>query len=116
MNKENTGTIKQILGAVVDVEFEGSLPKIFTALTATVGGKKLVLETEQHIGSNVVRAVAMGSTDGLRRGDKVESSGAGITVPVGKETLGRMFDVLGDPIDGQAAPKTEKGSENPRGP
>jgi F-type H+-transporting ATPase subunit beta len=105
-NKE--GIIKQIIGAVVDVYFEGDLPEIYTALETEVRGEKLILETEQHIGSNLVRTIAMGSTDGLRRGDKVINTGAGITVPVGKATLGRIFDVLGRPVDGKEPPKAEK--------
>jgi len=95
------GKIKQIIGAVVDVQFSGELPEIYTALETRVKGRKLVLETQQHIGSNLVRAIAMGTTDGLRRGDEVENTGQGITVPVGRETLGRIFNVLGEPVDGR---------------
>src|SRR3989339_441060 len=108
MNKENTGIIKQVIGAVVDVEFSDRLPDIFSALEVGRGEKKLVLETQQHLGYNVVRAVAMGSTDGLRRGDPVLDTAGGISVPVGNETLGRIFDVLGNAVDGREAPKTEK--------
>ncbi|MBU4347474.1 F0F1 ATP synthase subunit beta [Candidatus Parcubacteria bacterium] len=108
MSNTKTGTIKQIIGAVIDVHFEGELPEIYTALEVESQGKKVVLEAQQHIGSNVVRAISMGSTDGLKRGDKVINTGAGITVPVGDETLGRIFDVLGNPVDGKAAPKTDK--------
>lgn len=104
----NFGTIKQIIGAVVDVQFETELPEIYTALETDIKGKMLVLETEQHIGSNIVRTVAMGSTDGLRRGDKVINTGAQISVPVGKETLGRIFDVLGNPVDGGEPVRTAK--------
>ncbi len=106
--RKNIGEIKQIIGAVVDAQFESELPEIYTALETEVDGQKLVLETQQHIGSNSVRAVAMGSTDGLKRGDKVFNTGAGISVPVGDETLGRLFDVLGNPIDGLSPPKTKK--------
>lgn len=106
--RKNIGEIKQIIGAVVDAQFESELPEIYTALETEVDGQKLVLETQQHIGSNSVRAVAMGSTDGLKRGDKVVNTGAGISVPVGDETLGRLFDVLGNPIDGLSPPKTKK--------
>lgn len=106
--KLETGKVKQIIGAVVDVEFKGDLPKVFTALETTINDKKLVLEIQQHLGSGLVRSIAMGSTDGLRRGDKVKNTGKGISVPVGPKTLGRMFDVLGNPIDGKVAPKTEK--------
>jgi F-type H+/Na+-transporting ATPase subunit beta len=94
------GTIKQIIGAVVDVHFEKDLPEIYTALEADASGKKVVLEVQQHLGFNVVRAISMGSTDGLQRGGEVISRGEGITVPVGKETLGRIFNVLGESVDG----------------
>ncbi len=105
----NKGTIKQIIGAVVDVQFEEKLPEIFNALEIKLeGDNKLVLETQQHIGSNVVRCIAMGSTDGLKRGMEVLDTEAPISVPVGPETLGRMFDVLGKPIDGKEAVVTEK--------
>ena len=107
-NNRNLGLIKQIIGAVVDVRFEAELPEIYTALKTKIQDKELVLETQQHIGSNLVRAVAMGSTDGLKRGDSVINTGAGISVPVGSKTLGRIFDVLGNPVDGQEAVKTEK--------
>jgi len=108
--KEKTiGKIKQIIGAVVDVEFaDGNLPEIFTALEIESNGKKITLETQQHTGSNVVRTIAMTSTDGLKRGDEVVNTGEMISVPVGKETLGRIFDVLGNAVDGQPTPKTEK--------
>ncbi len=103
-----TGIIKQIIGAVVDVYFEDHLPKIYNALETEIQGKKLILEVEQHIGSNLVRTIAMGSTDGLKRGDKVIDRGEGISVPVGEATLGRIFDVLGNPVDGKGDVKTEK--------
>lgn len=102
------GKIKQVIGAVVDVYFEDSLPEIFTALEINTPKGKLVLETQQHIGANTVRTIAMGSTDGLSRGDKVINTGAGISVSVGNETLGRIFDVLGNPVDGEAEVKTAK--------
>ncbi|PLX21029.1 F0F1 ATP synthase subunit beta [Candidatus Parcubacteria bacterium] len=105
---EKLGKIKQVIGAVVDVQFDEKLPEIFDALEVQVQGKKLVLETQQHRGSNVVRAVAMSSTDGLKRGDEVTNTGAGISVPVGDATLGRIFDVLGNAVDGEEAPKTQK--------
>ncbi len=108
MSEKTTGKIKQVIGAVVDVEFSDELPEIFTALTVNKDGKELVLETEQHIGANTVRAIAMGSTDGLRRGDQVINTGAGISVPVGEETLGRVFDVLGNAVDGKDNPQTKK--------
>lgn len=106
--KINTGIVKQIIGVVVDVEFQGALPEIYNALEIDNNGKLLTLEVEQHIGSNMVRTIAMGTTDGLKRGDKVIDTGAAISVPVGKETLGRIFDVLGNPVDGLPAPKTKK--------
>ena len=97
------GEVVQVIGPVVDVRFEGKLPDIYDALT--VAGTDLTLEVQQHLGASVVRTVAMQSTDGLERGTKVSASGAPISVPVGKETLGRMFNVIGEPIDGKAAPK-----------
>lgn len=106
--KKNQGVIKQVIGVVVDVHFENKLPEIYNALEIDLNGKKLTLETEQHIGSNIVRCVAMGSTDGLKRGDLVIDTGAAISVPVGKETLGRIFNVLGEVVDGGEEVKTEK--------
>ena len=100
----NTGTITQIIGPVVDVAFTGELPPIYQALEAkNRSGAKLVLEVQQHLGSGSVRTVAMGATDGLSRGAEVTDTGSGISVPVGQETLGRMLDVLGDPLDDGAA-------------
>ncbi len=107
-SNKKTGKIKQIIGAVVDVYFSNHLPPIYNALETEIEGKKLILEVEQHIGSNLVRTIAMGSTDGLKRGDKVVDTGAGISVPVGEKTLGRIFDVLGNPVDGQGEVKVEK--------
>ncbi|MDP1846085.1 MAG: F0F1 ATP synthase subunit beta [Candidatus Moranbacteria bacterium] len=105
----NKGKISQVIGPVVDVEFPENLPGIYHALEVALGDKKkLVLETHQHLGGNKVRAVAMGSTDGLRRQMEVIDTGAPISVPVGKEVLGRMFNLLGEPIDGMEAVKTEK--------
>lgn len=106
--KNNSGIVKQIIGVVVDVYFADKLPEIYNALEIDLGGKKLVLEVEQHIGSNMVRTVAMGSTDGLQRGAAVLDTGAPISMPVGKETLGRIFNVLGEAIDGGEAPKADK--------
>jgi F-type H+-transporting ATPase subunit beta len=99
------GVISQIIGAVIDVEFEGQLPKIYNALK--VGD--LVLEVQQHLNDTTVRTVAMSSTEGLSRGMKVIDTGAPITVPVGEEVLGRMIDVIGQPIDGLGAVKTKAG-------
>jgi F-type H+-transporting ATPase subunit beta len=106
-----TGIIKRIIGPVVDVAFEGDVPSIYSALTVMNGDKKVVLEVEQHIGGGMVRSVAMDSTDGLARGMEVTDTGAPISVPVGKETLGRMFNVLGDAIDdGKIIPTDNKRS------
>jgi F-type H+-transporting ATPase subunit beta len=100
------GRITQVIGPVVDVEFErGKVPEIMTALDVARTEGRLVLEVQSHLGNNVVRTIAMQSTDGLMRGTEVKNTGAPITVPVGKPTLGRMFNVVGDPIDGKDAPK-----------
>jgi len=116
----NIGKISQIIGPVVDVEFGEKLPEIYSALEviveveplrrrgSTSTSQKLVLEAHQHLGGNKVRAVAMGSTDGLRRAMEVVDTGAPISVTVGPETLGRMFNLLGEPIDGMEEVKTEK--------
>ncbi|MEA1937177.1 MAG: F0F1 ATP synthase subunit beta [Patescibacteria group bacterium] len=105
----NKGKIVQVIGTVVDVEFEDQLPALYNAIkTKTSDGKELVLETAQHLGANKVRAISMGSTDGLQRGVEVEDTGSPITVPVGEEVLGRMYSVLGNPIDemeGKEEPK-----------
>ncbi|MFA5129542.1 MAG: F0F1 ATP synthase subunit beta [Patescibacteria group bacterium] len=102
MESHTHGIITQVIGAVVDVQFKGELPPIYTALEIERSEKEgpLVLEVEQHTGSGTVRCIAMDSTDGLQRGMKVTSTGAPISVPVGKETLGRMFNVIGEVIDG----------------
>ncbi|MBU1915560.1 F0F1 ATP synthase subunit beta, partial [Patescibacteria group bacterium] len=102
------GKVAQIIGPVVDVEFENELPEILTALIIERAEGELVLEVQQHLGGGLVRTIAMSSTDGLARGLKVLNTGAPISVPVGKETLGRMFGVTGQPIDGQPQVKTEK--------
>lgn len=105
----NTGSISQVIGAVVDCRFpEGTMPALFNALSVDIDGKTLTLEVQQHMEGNIVRSVAMGSTDGLKRGESVKDTGAPISVPVGPETLGRMFNVLGEPIDGMKAPHTKK--------
>jgi len=101
------GIIKRIIGPVVDVTFEDGVPDIYSALTVDNNGKIVVLEVEQHIGENTVRAVAMDSTDGLSRGMEITDTGKPISVPVGGVTLGRMFNVLGEPIDGQSAKASE---------
>jgi F-type H+-transporting ATPase subunit beta len=106
--EKNTGTIKQIIGAVVDVAFEGELPALYNALEVKNNAGKLVLEVEQHLSGNVVRTVAMGSTDGLKRNLEVTDTGGPISVPVGEETLGRIFNVLGESVDGGKEVKTAK--------
>ena len=99
MAKNNVGRVSQVLGAVVDVQFEGELPEILNALHTERGGQPLVLEVAQHLGESTVRTVAMDSTEGLVRGQSVEDMGQPIEVPVGPETLGRIINVIGDPID-----------------
>jgi len=113
INGAGAGKISQVIGPVVDVEFSGEIPAIYDALEVSLedrpqgetrgpsSSKKLVLEVAQHLGGNKVKAVAMGATDGLRRGMEVTSTGAPIQVPVGQETLGRMFNLLGEAIDGK---------------
>ncbi len=96
---KTTGTIKKIIGPVVDVLFSEAMPEIYNALEVTKDGKKIILEVEQHLGGGVVRSVAMDSTDGLARGMEVTDTGAPISVPVGEATLGRIFNVLGEAID-----------------
>ncbi|MGB6128548.1 MAG: F0F1 ATP synthase subunit beta [Psychrilyobacter sp.] len=97
---ENKGTLIQIIGPVVDVKFPGDLPKIYNAIKIELeDGRILVAEVQQHLGNNVVRAVAMDGTDGLQRGMKVTDTGAAITIPVGRAVLGRILNVLGEPID-----------------
>ncbi|MBD9097640.1 MAG: F0F1 ATP synthase subunit beta [Ruminococcaceae bacterium] len=99
------GTVSQVMGPVVDVQFEqGGLPAILNALTIPIGERTLTVEVAQHIGDNTARCIAMSSTDGLRRGTEVTDTGRAISVPVGRETLGRIFNVLGDAVDNQPAP------------
>lgn len=103
------GKLLQVIGPVIDVEFaENKLPAIYDALEIQNDNTKLVAEVHQHLGGGRVRAVAMGSTDALKRGMQVKATGAPISVPVGKAVLGRMFDVLGDPIDGKEPAQAEK--------
>ena len=105
----NIGYVSQVMGPVVDVKFdEGKLPAIFNALTIENGEKTLTVEVAQHIGDNVVRCIAMSSTDGLRRQAKVTDTGKSISVPVGRETLGRIFNVLGDTVDNGEAVNTDE--------
>jgi F-type H+-transporting ATPase subunit beta len=105
---QKTGKIIQIIGAVIDVQFEDDLPEILTALEVDNSGNKLVLEVAQHLGENRVRTVAMDSTEGLKRGDQVKNTGAPISVPVGPETLGRIINVIGQPIDQRGELKTKE--------
>jgi F-type H+/Na+-transporting ATPase subunit beta len=93
------GKITQVIGAVVDVQFEGDLPAILNALTTMNNGKKLVLEVAQHLGESTVRAIAMDATEGLVRGESVTDTGEPISVPVGDATLGRILNVIGEPVD-----------------
>ena len=105
--QDATGRISQVIGAVVDVEFTGELPSILNALETDNGGNRLVLEVAQHLGQNTVRTIAMDATEGLVRGQAVADLGAPITVPVGPETLGRIMNVIGDPIDERGPLKTK---------
>ncbi|UTO28274.1 F0F1 ATP synthase subunit beta [Bartonella harrusi] len=97
--KGAVGEIKQVIGAVVDVQFEGALPNILNALETDNLGNRLVLEVAQHLGENTVRTIAMDTTDGLKRGQKVFDTGTQISVPVGEATLGRIMNVIGEPVD-----------------
>lgn len=105
----NIGYVSQVMGPVVDVKFdEGRLPAIFNALTIENGNKALTVEVAQHVGDNNVRCIAMSSTDGLKRGTPVIDTGKSISVPVGRETLGRIFNVLGDTVDNGEAINSEE--------
>ncbi|MBW0145458.1 F0F1 ATP synthase subunit beta [Sphingomicrobium clamense] len=97
--KTQTGRIAQVIGAVVDVEFDGELPPILGALETDNNGNRLVLEVAQHLGENIVRTIAMDATEGLTRGQEVKATGSMIEMPVGPETLGRIMNVIGEPID-----------------
>ena len=103
-----TGRISQVLGAVVDVQFDGDLPAIMNALTTQIGDVTLVLEVAQHLGENTVRAIAMDTTDGLIRGQEVTDTGSAINVPVGTATLGRIMNVIGEPIDEKGPVKADE--------
>ena len=105
----NVGKIVQIIGPVLDIRFEdGELPNILNAIEIDNKGQRLVAEVAQHIGDNVVRCISMGSTDGLVRGMDAVDTGEGIKVPVGEETLGRIFNVLGGAVDNMPNPETKK--------
>ncbi|MDJ0945712.1 MAG: F0F1 ATP synthase subunit beta [Kiloniellales bacterium] len=107
MAKNVVGSITQVMGAVVDVQFEGDLPAIMNALETENQGNRLVLEVAQHLGENTVRTIAMDSTEGLVRGAEVTDTGAPINVPVGPETLGRIINVIGEPIDQRGPVETK---------
>lgn len=109
MTDLNKGKVSQVMGPVVDVRFEnGELPSIYNALTIPIENKELTVEVAQHIGDNTARCIAMASTDGLKRDTEVTDTGKAISVPVGKETLGRIFNVLGNAVDNKPSPKTEE--------
>jgi len=103
-----TGKITQVIGAVVDVQFEGDLPNILNAVNTTNNGKMLVLEVAQHLGENTVRCIAMDGTEGLVRGEAVTDTGAPISMPVGTATLGRILNVIGEPVDEKGPVKTKE--------
>jgi len=103
----NKGKVTQVIGAVVDVKFENKLPEILTALECKIGENRLVLEVAQHLGESSVRTIAMDGTEGLKRGDEVTDTGDPIKVPVGPETLGRIINVIGEPIDQKGPVKTK---------
>ncbi len=106
MSDLTKGSVVQVVGPVVDIRFdEGNIPAIYNALTMEIGEKTLTVEVAQHIGDNTVRCIAMASTDGLTRGTPVTDTGKAISVPVGRKTLGRIFNVLGDPVDNKPAPE-----------
>ncbi len=115
LGKGATGKVSQVIGAVVDVKFTGTLPQILNALETINNGQRLVLEVAQHLGENTVRAIAMDSTEGLVRGQDVLDTGSPIAVPVGVETLGRIINVIGEPIDeaGPIPTKARRGIHQP---
>ena len=108
MAKNATGKISQVIGAVVDVEFDGAIPDILNALEVDNNGQRLVLEVAQHLGESTVRTIAMDSTEGLVRGAEAKDTGGPITVPVGPETLGRILNVIGEPVDEGPVVKAKK--------
>ena len=112
MNEQNVGTVSQVIGPVLDVKFaDGQLPNLLNALEVDNHGETIIAEVAQHIGDNTARCIAMSSTDGLVRGAKAVNTGGSIRVPVGEETLGRMFNLLGQPIDNGEPIKTEENWE-----
>ena len=109
MNEPNIGTVVTVIGPVVDIRFKaGQLPNLLNAIEVMNNGKKLTLEVAQHVGDDIVRCIAMSSTDGLMRGVDAVDTGAPISVPVGNETLGRIFNLLGEAVDNKPAPATEE--------
>jgi len=108
MSEINQGKVIQVMGAVVDVKFDNHLPSILDALEIEQDGKRLVLEVAQHLGENSVRTIAMDTTEGLKRGELVADTGSPISVPVGEETLGRIINVVGEPVDQKGELKTSK--------
>lgn len=118
MAENHTGKITQVIGAVLDIKFSsGELPEINDAVEIPLkNGERLVVEVAQHLGDDTVRCIAMGTTDGLVRGMEAKALGGPISVPVGEETLGRMFNVLGEPIDRKPAPKwSQKAADSQTG-
>ena len=109
MDKQNIGTVIQIIGPVLDIKFpDGQLPQLLNAITVQNGEETITLEVAQHVGDNVARCIAMAGTDGLVRGMEAVDTGGPITVPVGSATLGRIFNLLGEPVDNQPAPETQE--------
>ncbi len=109
MSEKNKGKIVQVIGPVIDIRFEeGHLPNLLNALHINLDGRKIVCEVAVQLGDDIVRCIAMSSTDGLQRGATAIDTGEGIKVPVGRETLGRVFNLLGEPIDNKPVPKTDK--------
>ena len=105
---DNKGKVTQVIGPVVDVQFEGDLPDILDGLIIDNNGEKLTLEVAQHLGEKTVRAIAMSATDGLVRGQDVNPTGEPISVPVGPEMLGRIVNVVGEPVDERGPVKAKK--------
>ena len=113
-----TGTVVQVSGSVVDVYFKESIPKVRDALYVEINGKRTYMEVEQHVGDGVVRCIMLGNSEGLGRDFEVVATGAPISVPVGKDTLGRIFNVLGETIDGgeQISPDCPRKSIHSKAP
>ena len=109
MQEKHVGTVVQVIGPVLDIRFEdGELPALLNAIEIELNDRKLVVEVAQHIGDNLARCIAMSSTDGLVRGAKAVDTGSSISVPVGNGTLGRIFNLLGEPVDNLPAPECEE--------